>query len=107
MIPIADSTSLSIERTAKLLQDLVDLKDKNTKLPQKLTKSINCLLDAQQVFLKDIDTYLHSNHKYKLEILTAIVEPNPEFLATKDRNGRLPCRVEALKGTKSSYRNLK
>ena len=107
MIPITDSTSLSIERTAKLLQSLVDFKDKNVELPEMLRESVDHLLDAQQTFLKNIDTYLHSDHKDELEILTAIVEPNPEFLATKDWSGMLPCHIEASKKTKSSYKNLK
>ena len=113
MIPIASSTSLSIEKSAKLLKSLVDLKHKNGKLPEMLT---NIVVDhdlrfggRKQKFLNEIDNYLHSNSNDEedLEILTAIVQPNPEFLATKDRNGMLPCHCKTWKGTKSAYKAFK
>ena len=43
----------------------------------------------------------------ELEILTTIVEPYPEFLATKDEKGKLPCHCQAWKRTKSSHKVLK
>ena len=79
MIPIASSTSLSIEKSAKLLQSLVDLKDKNLKLPKKLAKSVHGLLNAQRVLLKEIDDLLHDPSKKddnedNLDLLKIIVE---------------------------------
>ena len=112
MIPITDSTTLSIEKTAKLIQSLVDLKDKNVELPWKLAKCVDDVLDTQQTLLKEIDDLLHDHNEAKdnedrLEILKTIVEPNPEFLATKDEYGRIPCAVEICRETKPSFSALK
>ena len=112
MIPISSSTSLSIENSAKLLQSLVDLEDKNVELPKKLAKCVDDFLDAQQTFLREIDEFLHDyndedDSENKLEILKTIVEPYPEFLATMDEDTFLPCHCEALKKPESSYSALK
>ena len=59
MIPIAPSTTLSMEKAAQLVQSLVELKDQNVDLPKKLLGSINAFQDAQNTFVKEIDTYLN------------------------------------------------
>ena len=103
MIPISSSTNLSIEKTAKLLQNLVDLKNNNKNIeyniPEDISESIDNLLEAQQLFLKEIDDYLHrpSNFKHidNIETVSTIVNTCPEFLATKDEGGWLPCHAAA------------
>lgn len=78
MISLTDSTSLSIEKTAKLLQSLLDLRDRKVKLPEMLAESVNDLIEAQEAFLKEIDYFLHDmedhDNEDKLEILSTIVE---------------------------------
>ena len=76
MIPISTSTSLSIEKAAKLLQNLVDLRDKgNVDLPGDVFKSVDSLLQAQKRFTKEIDDYL-------LRAYTFIAEDGIETVTT-------------------------
>ena len=98
MIPIATSTNLSIEKTAQLLQSLVDLKNQqNLKLPDDLTKSVNALLNAQQSFVEEIDNFLHKENLYadgedemEYKTVKTIVDSFPEFLAAKNMWGYIP-----------------
>ena len=88
MIPIASTTTLSIEKTATLLQKLLDLStEQNVELPNFVSSKVNRLLKEQQKFVKDIDNYLqftpHFADKNGLETIITIVETYPEFLATK------------------------
>lgn len=104
MIPITTSTTLSIEKTAELLKSLVELKDKNATLSEKVSKSIDNLLDSQQELVKEIDNLMHTEKHYnqdEVELLTTIVEVCPEFLATKNENGCLPCHYAAEHSTSS------
>ena len=87
MIPITSSTTLSIEKTAKLLQNLIDLRDKgNLAFPEKISKGIDSLVEAQQKFVQGIDDYLHESESFEyeddIEMVTTIVQTCPEFLAT-------------------------
>ena len=84
MIPISEKTSLSADKTAKLIQILVDLKNRNVELPKQILESIN-----SPTLVNDIDTFLRTNSTYEnsneVEFVTvkAIVESYPEFLATE------------------------
>ena len=110
MIPIASSTYLSNKRTAELLQSLIDLKDQNVDFPIQISESIEAYANnAQQIFLSEIDDYLHgscreydiiyNNHEdedeMNFKIVKTIVESYPEFLATMDPYGCLPCHYAA------------
>lgn len=100
MIPITSSTTLSIEKTAKLLQNLIDLRDKgNLAFPEKISKGIDSLVEAQQKFVQGIDDYLHESESFEyeddIEMVTTIVQTCPEFLATRDRYEYLPCHYAA------------
>ena len=69
MIPLSTSTTLSIEKAAKLLQNLVDLRDKRNKdLPEDISKSIESLLQAQKRLTKDIDKFMQKNVTSKMRI---------------------------------------
>ena len=91
-IPITSATTLSIEKTATLLQKLFDLREEqNVELPDFISSKVDDLLKEQHQFVKDIDKYLQSTpDESRLETFTAIVKTCPEFLATQKR-GRLPC----------------
>ena len=104
MIPIAPSTTLSMEKAAQLVQSLVELKDRNVDLPKKLLGSINAFQDAQNTFVKEIDTYLNpsflppdekfiyeNEDEIEFVAVKTIVELCPEFLATTNSYGSLPC----------------
>ena len=115
MIPISSSTTLSIDKTARLLQNLVDLRNKReTNLPNHILKSVDNLLKAQQKFVKQTDIYLHDPNLYlaadddDIETVKTIVQIHPEFLATQDRNGYLPCNHLGLTGlcTNSFHKHL-
>lgn len=111
MIPITPYTNVSIEKTARLLQNLVDLEsNRNVHLPDHIGRSLDDLLKAQQTFLQRIDEYMHERSSFEredsIEVVSTIVETCPEFLATTDMDGRLPCRVAAHKASSSSHRYL-
>ena len=82
MIQITSSTSLSIEKTAKLFQSLVDLKQENVELPAQILESMNAL---QEKFMEDMDTFLHTAQIYEhgndaeLNTVKAIVETSWNF----------------------------
>ncbi len=110
MIPIASETTLSIKKTAHLLQKLVDLeKTASFQLPEEIKYNVKELLNAQSNFVKQIDDYFNSWDAYKdspqtFETAKAIVETCPEFLATRGAFGELPlhCATEVhTKPTKS------
>ena len=106
MILIASSTDFSIEKTAQLLRNLVNIRNRNVDLPEEISTGVNNLLKAQEAFMKDIDHYLHESSinldEDHIESITTIVETCPEFLATKDEHGRLPCHIAALVGSSSA-----
>ena len=91
------STPLSIEKTAKLLEKLVDMRSKKSvRLPDIISKNVDKLLSAQRTFVKEIDNYLHKVSSFKdeddsIETISTVVQTCPEFLATVDENGSLPC----------------
>ena len=114
MIPFttSTSTSLSIEKTANLLQNLVNLKEQNVELPEQISKSMDALLDAQQTLVKDVDSYLQSYKTYKNEdenyvIVKPIVESSPEFLATSTTGIIYPIHNAATIATPSCHNYLK
>ena len=81
-------------------------------LPDEILESFNYLLDAHQTFVQDIDEYLHDLDYEdpgvdELETWTMIVETCPEFLSSRDHDGRLPCHHAALNATSSSHMYLK
>ena len=111
MIPIASSTTLTIEKAAKLLQNLVDWDhNSNVGLPMEISNSVNRFLRAQQRFAKDIDDYMHNVRHFSsedsIEMVTEIVETCPEFLATQDEDSWLPCHIVANKATSSAHKYL-
>ncbi len=91
--PITEKTNLSISKTAKLLQTLVDLAGEGggQKLPEKIQKCVDNVLKAQKNLVKVIDGYMHSHKRGvdEVEVVSSIIETCPEFLATKS-NG--PCK---------------
>ncbi len=87
--PITSKTTLSIAKTAKLLQKLVDLTEEKgggQELPEDIQECVTEVLDAQEKFVKQIDKYLHSKERVidEFEVVSSIIETCPEFLATKD-----------------------
>ena len=111
MIPISTLTTLSIEKAAKLVQNLVDLRDKrNVDLPEDISKSLESLLKAHTKFTKDIDQYMQTDNfedEDNIEIVSTIVETCPEFLATKDKyTGRIPCHLAAEAASNSAHNYL-
>ena len=95
MIPITSATTLSIEKTATLLQKLLDLRnEQNVELSGFISSRVDKLVKEQQQFVEDIDEYLqirpHFANESEIETITTIVETCPEFLATQEK-GRLPC----------------
>lgn len=94
MIPIVSSTSLSIEKTATLFQNLINLrKEREIELDyDDLEEHINDLLNAQRKFVNEIDKYMHTDfYEHEIETVTTIIETCPQFLATKDSCGHLHC----------------
>ena len=111
MIPITSSTTLSIEKTAKLLQNLINLKNKRSiHLPEGISRYVDSLLQAQQILVQKIDDYLHQpehfGDKDKFETVSTIVKTCPEFLATQ-YFGRLPCHCAVASVSKSSLKYLR
>ncbi len=98
--PITTETSLSIDKTAKLLQALVDLSGGEggggEGLPEVIQKCVDNVLDAQKKLVKQIDEYLHSKKRglEEFNVVSSIIETCPEFLATKsdDEYESLPVR---------------
>ncbi len=93
--PITSETNLSISKTAKLVQTLVDLReDFNQELPGEIQECVNEVLNAQKKLVKTIDKFMHSRRRQvaEFEVVSSIIETCPEFLATKnnDRNEALP-----------------
>jgi hypothetical protein len=95
MIPINDrgeTTPLSIDKTAKLLQALLDLNDSNESdsscLPPEVEKAVEDLMLAQKMFVKQIDKFLHKTESYdegkNVDTIATMIELCPELLATKD-----------------------
>ena len=113
MIPISSSTTLTLEKAAKLLQSLVDLRDNtHVDLPEEISKRVDRILKAQQKLTKDIDGYFRKESTYtdedNLEMITTIVETCPEFLATRtlDNYNRLPCHYAAEEATTFVHKYL-
>jgi hypothetical protein len=101
MITITTETTISIEKVAKLLQNLVDLQKEAEKgLPIKLQACVSQLLSAQKRFVKQIDNYMHlMNYNVDgIETLKTIAETCPEFLATTDPQGNLPIHCPQVYG---------
>jgi hypothetical protein len=93
MIVISNETTLSIDKVAKLLQKLVDLKEHpRNELPDKIESSVKKILDAQKKFVEEIDEYMHGidHDEDDLETVKTVGETCPEFLATMDKDGDLP-----------------
>ncbi len=92
--PITSETALSITKTAKLLQTLVDLaKGKGEggsgeELPEGIQKCVDNVLVAQKKLVKQIDEYLHSTDREvdEFQVVSSIIETCPEFLATKNND---------------------
>ena len=110
MIPITSVTTLSIEKTATLMQKLFDLRDEqNIELPNWMSSKLDDIIEEQEVFIEDIDDYLHNTSHFedesRIETITTIVETCPEFLATHDEHGWLPCyyAAEASSLTNTKY----
>ena len=93
--PITENnTILSIDKTAKLLQVLVDLAggeggtNLKQKLPENIQKRVDKVLNAQKQLVKEIDVYMHSQHREvdEIEVVSSIIETCPEFLATRSND---------------------
>ena len=111
MIPIASSTTLSIEKTSKLLQNLVNLRNNsNAELPERISTRIDYLLKAQEMLVHEIEEYLCQPTNYEnenhMETITTVIQTCPEFLATKDKHGWLPCHQAAHVGSSSANKYL-
>jgi hypothetical protein len=69
----------------------------HNEIPSFMNHSLQNYVSAQTEFLKDIDDYLHlKNNGEKMkaenfEVVKTIIETCPEFLATKDEEGYIPC----------------
>ena len=104
---IPSPTSLSIQQTATLLQNLVDLQqskngDGAKLVPDHIENCVNKLLKAHTKFVQSIDEYMHlmdsqtSGIPYnrrdedEFETVSTIVKTCPQFLATKDSNKEIP-----------------
>ncbi len=84
--PITTETKLSVSKTAKLLQTLVDLGEEgNKELPKNIQECIDEVLNAQKKLVKEIDAFMHSQERQvdEIEVVSSIVGACPEFLATK------------------------
>lgn len=106
MIPInntGEPTPLSLEKTCKLLQALLDLKadaqesDSSVPvIPTEVEQAIEDLLQAQNTFVTNIDKFLQKfktyDHIGNFNVVKTMVETCPELLATTNNNdkGRLP-----------------
>ena len=112
MIPITPKTTLSLEKTAKLAQKLIDLtENQNLELPDDLQGQFENYLNFQYCFVRDIDKYLHQQRHYEdeehIEVIATIVETCPEFLATEYKyDDVIPCHTAANMATSSAYNHL-
>lgn len=100
--PITTDTNLSIIQTARLLQALIDVTggspndngDSNNRptLPESLRVCVAESLSIQKELVKEVDEYMHSWERKvdEINVVNAIVDTCPEFLATKDIYGFLP-----------------
>jgi hypothetical protein len=87
------ATVLSIEKTATLLRNLVDLGNQtNVGFPSIIEEYVSELLDAQTIFVNQIDQYMHRREHdvNEVETVRVIIEACPEFLTTKNGSGKLP-----------------
>ena len=113
MIPIEEMlTTVSFDRTAKLLQKLVELRSKGDNvLSEKISESVDNFLKAQEIFLSEIDYYLHQESTFavedNIETVSTIVQTCPEFLATGDENEWLPIIYAAKEASGSAHKYLK
>ena len=92
------ATHLSIQKTATLLQNLVDFKAQtDIEFPSIIDKCVSELLDAQSAFVKQIDKYMHCNDRDvdEVETMKIIIETCPDFMATKNEDGDLPIHCSA------------
>ncbi len=101
--PITKQTKLSITKTARLLQTLVDLAHEHEEeapgndndqelslllLPKNIQQCITEVLGAQNKLVKTIDNYMHSDNRKvdEIKVVTSIIETCPEFLATTNND---------------------
>ncbi len=87
------ATKLSAGKVALLLERLLDVKSKTGEdLPQGLDKLVGIFLEAQELFVKGIDKFMHRGEWEKGEekIVTSIITTCPEVLNTKDEYGPFP-----------------
>ena len=105
MIPITSSFPISIEKTAKLVQRLVDLNEKeNVDIPEQIANSVNALIEAQATLIKEIQEFFggffykkniyENENEMDFKTAKAIVESYPQFLAVEN-SGWLPIRHAA------------
>ena len=127
MIPIAQSsTTISIYQTTQiakncgfLAEDILKKLDdellNNPNLFEDMSKYANNnddILEKLQDLTKIIDKSLHQSHTFeneneeRFEVISEIVQTCPEFLATKDTHGRLPCHVAASVASSSASKYL-
>ena len=102
------SLSLSIKKTATLLHNLVELRDESgVDLPNSISESVDNLLLAQQALVDEIDNFLHFPGHYDNDrdfgMIATIVAKFPQFLASEDSRGRLPCHAAAHMTSMSLY----
>ena len=77
MIAITSKTTLSLEKTGKLVQKLLDLtENQNLELPDDLQAQFGNYLNFQYCFVRNIDRYLHEHSNYEdeehIEVVTTI-----------------------------------
>lgn len=109
MIPITSETTFYPEKATQLTQGLLDLRDnENVDISEDISQSIDAILAAQQKLVRQIDDYIN-NHKPlqqseedKFKTVSKIVETYPDFLATKDQHGMIPCHYKAINSKKHS-----
>ena len=98
--PITMGTTLTIKKTADLLQTLVDLVEGNQQLPKDIQGCVTQVLDTQKKLVKKIDDFMHSDERRvdEIDIVTSIIDTCPEFLAARndDTGGSLPIHWFAL-----------
>ena len=102
---ITTATGLSIDKTATLLQNLIDLRTQtDIALPSIIEECVAGLLDEQSIFARQIDEYMHCKKRdvNEVEIVKVIIDTCPGFMATKDTRGRLPVHCSALDHSSSS-----
>ena len=112
MIPIASSTTLSLEKVTALVQNLLHLKKEKgvDVLPTHISSSIDKLLETQQTLVREIDEYLHQSDHFEdddnMDMVSTIVRTCPEFLATNDKDGNLLCHLAASVTSSSAHKYL-